>query len=347
MRNGHPPFDPKRIFVQKKAREYPLYAEVRERYPLATFEEFEGDHRQIPHLTNETPERFLKTKRDTLILAARGLSGSIIENPVQGASDFMFNALGSGCLFGCVYCYTNLYKLMWHRVAPLTLWANFDELLDHLVQHQKEQGKKVSYEFSCNNDSIAEGNFFSSTAKFIETIAQTENAWGICDTKATNVDYLLDLNHNNRITILMTVSPPYIIKNFEYFTGPLEDRIHALNKLKKAGYSIGVSFSPIILRDNWLEDYVELFRYIDDHLIEDAKEDLIGEAFFYAHRPILEQRLPMFAKHFGILCNKEKYALVPKGKGVFRYRELDGPIESFRTSLQETLPYLELQYINP
>ena len=50
MRNGHPPFRPKLILVQKGAEAYPLYDELRERYPEAKFEAFKGDYRKIPRL---------------------------------------------------------------------------------------------------------------------------------------------------------------------------------------------------------------------------------------------------------------------------------------------------------
>ena len=344
----NPPFNPKRIFVQNKAKAYPLYDELRERFPGAIFQEFEGDHRKIPELMAEGLESsFLKTKTDTLILAKRTVPGSILKNPVQGASDFMFNGLGWGCLFGCVYCYTNLYRMLWHKVSPLTLWANFDDLLANLVKHQDRRNGKTTYEFSCNNDSIAEGNFFSSTAKFIRAVAKTKNAYGICDTKATDVGYLLDLDHNERISILMTLNPQFVIKKFEFFTGSVASRVQAMNKLADAGYRVGITFSPIIMRENWLEDYIELFRYIDKNLIDKAKPGLFGQAFFYSHRPFMVKKLPVFKSKFEILHDKEKFPVMPKGKGVFRYRDLEAPIESFKNSIQENLPYLNLEYINP
>ena len=45
-----PPFDPKLIFVQEKAKDYQLYQKLNESFPGATFEEFEGRHDAIPIL---------------------------------------------------------------------------------------------------------------------------------------------------------------------------------------------------------------------------------------------------------------------------------------------------------
>jgi len=345
MSNGHPPFHPKYIFAHKKASDYPLYAELRERYPHASFEEFEGDHRRVPQLQGVRSERFLKTKTDTLILAVRGVREAISENANKANSDFIFAGIGYGCLFGCAYCYTNLNKL-WHmNVAPLTLYANIDEILKYLIDHQRRQGRQVLYDFSCNNDSIAEGAFFSSTSKTVETIAKTENAHGICTTKATNIEYLLNLNHNGRITIKITLAPPIQIRRFEFLTGSLDERMIALNRLKEAGYNVGINFSPIVLKENWLEDYTDLFRFIDANLIDAAKENLIGEAFFYTHRKVLQEKLSVFKKQFAVLHNPNEYPTKPKRMGVHHYRDLNKSIEEFKMNLEQYLPYFQLRYI--
>jgi len=87
------------------------------------------------------------------------------------------------------------------------------------------------------------------------------------------------LGGNNKITIEVTLNPPFVIKNFELFTGDRDERVSAINKLKDAGYNVGITFAPLILRENWMDDYIELFKYIDDHLTEKAKENLKGPEF--------------------------------------------------------------------
>ena len=340
-----PPFNPRHIFVQEKAKAYPLYDEVRNLFPDAAYYDFKGDHRKVEQLNAVRPELFLKAKTDTLILAARGVRDSITENSNQGNSDFIFAGIGYGCMFGCAYCYTNMRKLYHLNVAPYTLYVNFDKCLDRLKWHQGQQGKPVLYDFSCNNDSVAEGAFFSSTARLIEEIGKCENAYGICTTKATDIDYLLDLAHNSRTTIKVTMAPPRQIRNFEFFTGGLEDRIRAVNRLKDAGYNVGLNFSPLVLRNGWLEDYVELFRVIDANLTNEAKDGLIGDAFFYTHRNFLVEKLPVFKRQFGILHNPDEFPTIPKGKGVHRYRDLEEPINAFKLKLAKYLPYFQLRYI--
>lgn len=353
-------FDPKIIFVQDKAKDYPLYEELRESFPRADFEVFEGRHDAIPALMEQDPKNFLNAKRDFLILAFRA-SNPIEPNRNKDASDFMFKGISQGCLFACAYCYTNLHKMHSHKVAPLTLWANIDELLETLVKHQRDHEDRIindlfydndranlTYDFACNSDPIWEGNFFSSTKKTIEAIAKMDHGYGICTTKATEVDYLLDLDHNNRMTIKIALSPDFVVKKFEIFTGGIAERISAINKLKDAGYNVGITFAPIILRDYWMEDYIELFKYIDEHLTEKAKENLKGDAFFYSHRMELPEKIPMFKKAFDVLYVPEKYPieLKPKEGGVYQYQNLKQPMEWFEQNLKKYLPYFTLRYIH-
>jgi DNA repair photolyase len=179
----------------------------------------------------------------------------------------------------------------------------------------------------------------------IEAIAKMENAQGICTTKATNIDYLLNLNHNGKITIKITLAPPRQIEQFEYFTGTLEERIDALNRLKEAGYNVGINFSPLVLRENWLEEYIDHFKFIDANLTDAAKENLIGETFFYTHRKVLAEKLPMFKKQYAVLHNPDEYPTKPKRLRVHHYRGLEKPIDDLTANLEKYLPYFQMRYI--
>lgn len=70
-----PPFDPKLIFVQEKAKDYQPYQELKEFFPGAAFEEFEGRHDAIPILIQQNPNNLLKAKKDLPILEGRNEGG--------------------------------------------------------------------------------------------------------------------------------------------------------------------------------------------------------------------------------------------------------------------------------
>jgi hypothetical protein len=69
------------------------------------------------------------------------------------------------------------------------------------------------------------------------------------------------------------------------------------------------------LRDNWMEECIDLFRFIDAKLTHPAKENLVGEAFFYTHRKVLPEKLSVFKKQFAVLYNPNAYPTKPKRMG--------------------------------
>ena len=64
------------------------------------------------------------------------------------------------------------------------------------------------------------------------------------------IDDLLTLDHQGRVIIRMSVNPEEIINKVEFGTSRLKGRIEAINKLKEAGYKIGILIAPVILVDN-------------------------------------------------------------------------------------------------
>ena len=48
-----------------------------------------------------------------------------------------------------------------------------------------------------------------------------------------------------------------------------------------AGYDVHVNFSPIIVYDGWLEDYIKLFELLNTHVIN--KEVVLSECIFLTH----------------------------------------------------------------
>ena len=79
------------------------------------------------------------------------------------------------------------------------------------------------------------------------------------------VDEILDLDHQGKIIVRMSVNPQEIIKEIEIGTSPLKNRVEAINKLKKAGYPVGILIAPVVLVDNWKEKYEELVKYLSEN----------------------------------------------------------------------------------
>lgn len=81
--------------------------------------------------------------------------------------------------------------------------------------------------------------------------------------KAANISNLLKYDGNDQVRVTFGLNTDYVINNFEIGAASLDERIKAVNKLiNKGGYKIDLSIEPIIMYDNYENDYKKLIKRI-------------------------------------------------------------------------------------
>ena len=117
----------------------------------------------------------------------------------------------------------------------------------------------------------------------------------------------------------MSVNPKEIIQKVEMGTSQLEQRVEAINKLKEAGYKVGILIAPVILVDDWKKLYEELIIYLAQSLSDKVKQDVFFEVilmtYSYIHRKINEEAFPSAIN----LYNEE--LMTGRGKGKYTYKQ--------------------------
>ena len=164
-------------------------------------------------------------------------------------------------------------------------------------------------------------------------------------TKFDMIDDILNLDHNGKITIRMSVNPEYIINRVEFGTSRLDKRIDAINKLKEAGYDVGILIAPVIMVENWKELYLNLIKELESKLSKKVKKDAFFEIIFmtysYVHTKINEEAFPNAIN----LYNKE--IMKGGGRGKYRYKEeikKDG--EKFlKEQMEKYIPDNKIEYM--
>ena len=143
----------------------------------------------------------------------------------------------------------------------------------------------------------------------------------------------------------MSVNPEIIINKIEFGTSRLKERIIAINKLKKAGYKVGILIAPVVIIDGWKKEYEELIKYLYENLSEDVKKDVFFEIIFmtysYVHRMINQEAFPNAIN----LYNQE--LMTGRGRGKYMYKNFirqEGE-EFFRNTLNKYFPKNEIVYI--
>ena len=330
-------FKPKAIYYEKNIENYVLGRNLLEKYkdvPKILIE----NHNNIESMRKNQNSEFLNMKRN-LIIGTRK-THKFVEN--HKISDYLVPYTSSGCIAACMYCYL---VCNYNKCAYLRLFVNREEMLEKIIRTSNKSDKELTFEIGSNSDLILENTITGNLSWTIENFKNCRKGYLTFPTKFEMVDDILNLNHNGKVIIRISVNPDEIINKVEFGTSRLDGRIKAINKLKDADYKVGILIAPVILLDNWNELYLNLIKKLYQELSEKIKKDVFFEIIFmtysYVHTKINEEAFPNSIN----LYNKE--LMTGRGNGKYMYRNeyrKDGEL-FFRENLKKYFPNSEIKYI--
>ena len=330
-------FKPKEILYEEAIKNYELGKELLEKYKDVPKQIIEN-HNNIPEMRNKQNSEFTNIKKNLII----GIRKTHKFVPNHKTSDFLVPYTSSGCTAMCMYCYL---VCNYNKCAYLRLFVNREEMLDKIIKTSNKSQKELTFEIGSNSDLILENTITKNLEWTIPKFAENNKGYLTFPTKFDMVEPILNLNHNGRVIIRMSVNPKKIIQRVEFGTSNLENRVKAINKLKKAGYKIGILIAPIIFIENWKEEYENLLIYLKENLSEEVKNEAFFELIFmtysYVHKMINNEAFPNAIQLF----DKEK--MTGRGKGKYMYKESirkEGE-EFFREKMQKYFPHNKIEYI--
>lgn len=304
-------FKPKAIYYEKNIEDYQLGKELMQKYKDVPKIEI-ASHNAIEEMRNKENKEFVNMKRN-LIIGTRK-THKFVEN--HKVSDYLVPYTSSGCTASCMYCYL---VCNYNKCAYLRLFVNREEMLNKIIKVAEKDERDLTFEIGSNSDLILENNITNNLVWTIENFKNTKKGKLTFPTKFDMVDDLLTLDHKGKIIIRMSVNPEEIINKVEFGTSRLDGRIQAINKLKEAGYDIGILIAPVIFVENWKELYTKLIEKLENELSEKVKKDVFFEIIFmtysYVHTKINEEAFPNAIN----LYNKE--IMTGRGKGKYWYKE--------------------------
>ena len=179
----------------------------------------------------------------------------------------------------------------------------------------------------------------------IDNFKNVDKGYLTFPTKFDMINDILPLKHNGKVIIRMSVNPEEIINKVEFGTSRLKSRINAINKLKEAGYKVGILIAPVIMLDNWQKLYLELIQTLNIELSEKVKKDVFFEIIFmtysFVHTKINEEAFPNAIN----LYNKE--LMTGRGKGKYMYKEnfREEGKNFFIDVMHKYFPFNKIEYI--
>ena len=330
-------FKPTEILYEENIKNYELGQKLLEKYrdvPMKIIE----NHNNIPEMRNKQNSEFVDIKKN-LIIGIRKTHNFV---PNHKTSDFLVPYTSSGCTAMCMYCYL---VCNYNKCAYLRLFVNREEMLDKIIRTANKSEKELTFEIGSNSDLVLENTITQNLEWTIPKFAENNRGYLTFPTKFDMVEPILNLNHNGRVIVRMSVNPSKIIQRVEFGTSNLENRVKAINKLKKAGYKIGILIAPIIFIDNWEEEYEKLIIYLSENLSDEVKKEAFFELIFmtysYVHKMINQEAFPNAIKLF----DQEK--MTGRGKGKYAYKEQirkEGE-QFFREKMQKYFPNNSIEYI--
>jgi spore photoproduct lyase len=208
---------------------------------------------------------------------------SMIIRPSGRSTDFISPSFGYGCLYNCSYCYMKRHKFEGLDIAKNTMNI-LTEINNHsmfaIVDKPNQTHEKfITYDISCNEDFALHAKYHE-WEKIFDFFKNHPLAMGSLATKYVNPN-LTKFNPESKIRIRFSLMPQNISDKLEPNTSKIIDRIKAIDAFIDAGYDVHINFSPVIVYDNWLKDYEDLFQMVNTYV--DYKDIVKCEVIFLTH----------------------------------------------------------------
>ena len=332
-------FIPKTVYFEPNTRNYELGKKLLETYEKQEVKLIEiENHNNIEEMRKKQNSEFANMKQNLII----GIRKTHKFVPNHKVSDFLVPYTSSGCTAMCMYCYL---VCNYNKCSYLRLFVNREEMLSKIIKVSNESEKELTFEIGSNSDLILENTITNNLEWTIENFNKANKGYLTFPTKFDMVDSILNLNHNGKVIIRMSMNPEEIINKVEFGTSRLKNRIEAINKLKEAGYRVGILIAPIIMVENWKKSYEELIKRLSEELSNKVKKEAVYELIFmtysYVHKMINKDAFPNAIN----LWNSE--IMTGRGRGKYMYKkEVREEGEEFlRKIMHKYFPNNQILYI--
>jgi len=195
------------------------------------------------------------------------------------STDYLTPSFIFGCGFNCSYCYCKR-----HVHSGLTAATNVEEILTEVDHHawfadvekpNQTHEEYVTYDIGCNTD-VALHYKHLEWDKVFDFFKQHPRAMGSFATKYVN-EKLLDYDPEGKMRIRFSLMPQKYADVLEPNTSSIVERINAISKFQDAGWDVHVNFSPVVVTNEWLDEYKGLFELLP------VNEKVKAEVIFLTH----------------------------------------------------------------
>ncbi len=185
------------------------------------------------------------------------------------------------CGFDCSYCSIQSF----YNQNQVIFDKNFKDKLKNI---KLDPNKRYHIGTGQSSDSLMWGNKEGILEALFDFARKNQNVILELKTKSNNIKYLLENEVPKNIIATWSLNTPTIIENEEHLSAKLDERINAAKKVAKKGVKVGFHFHPIVHYENYLEEYKEIFKRVQDEFSCDEVAMISFGTLTYI-KPVLKQ----------------------------------------------------------
>lgn len=244
------------IYVEKAVRKHPRVQRILQRFPEAAVVEITHykdvfcRSGQQPVLQHQAQALILAEKKGRLIYEGAAVCQSF------GHSYFYYTSCVMNCIYDCEYCYLRGMYPSGNIVLFVNLEDVFAEVQELLRQH--EVYLCVSYD----TDLLALEELAGFVRDWTVFAGQQERLQIEIRTKCARQDLWDSLPRTSQVIYAFTLSPDYVVSQYEQGTPSLAMRVESAKRAVEQGYSVRLCFDPMLYCPDWRETYRDMIEYV-------------------------------------------------------------------------------------
>ena len=213
----------------------------------------------------------IQKKSQKLILAEKKdnfiYKGSKMCHDFDNSAFFYTNNI-INCIYDCKYCYLGgMYPS-----SNIVIFVNLKDFFKEIEELSRKH-EKIYFSYGYDTDIPLFENIYPFIYEWNKKISQLGNINMEIRTKSNILHKILSKDNINNIIPAWTLNPHKIIEKYEKKTPSLEERLKSIKKVQKMGIKVRISIDPIIIEENYLEEYkglvYNIFNSLNPNFIRD------------------------------------------------------------------------------
>lgn len=332
-------FVPKRVIFEQDALKYEKGKELLKLFQSKKIDIKYSSNGRITGIPGKTHQDMYGEGKNTLVI---GIRKTLKFESCKPSAHFQL-PLVSGCMGMCEYCYLNTQM----GKKPYTkIHVNIDEILSKAKEYIIERSPEITiFEGAATSDPIPIEPYSGALRSAIEFFGKEENGLFRFVTKFTEVDTLLDLNHNGRTTIRFSINTDKAISSYEHKTPSFQERLAAAVKVKNSGYPLGFIIAPVFLYDGWERDYLNVLSAIHTSIGNEVMFEVISHRFTKRAKENIISIFPKTSLPMEEELRKFKFGQFGYGKYIYKDKELSYYKNFFKENISALFGENSINYI--